>query len=85
MLLETRLLSTQDALDDVRISSTEEVRMLERENARLIRKCETYEKISREAEKESADMKESILQLIAKSGCRSCYRSTVSDSRTVPY
>ena len=79
VLLETRLLSTQDALDDIRASSTEEVQALERENARLIRKCETHERIAREAERENADMKGTILQLIAKGGCRhrcrrSCFR-----------
>lgn len=77
-LLETRLLSTLDTLDDVRATSTEEMHILERENARLVRKCEAYERAARDSEKEKADLQGAVLQLVAKGEYRLVCRVSIT-------
>ncbi|KAI5119193.1 hypothetical protein M0805_004448 [Coniferiporia weirii] len=65
-LLEARLLSTLDALDELQAVAALDLQRAHRENERLTRKLEISRMAARAAETEKEDMRAAVLQLITK-------------------
>lgn len=68
--LETRLLATLDALDDLRAVSAAEVEKLTQENYRLKWKAAERDRAFEQVRNEKEDMQEVVLQLVEKGRCR---------------
>lgn len=64
--LETRLLYTLDALDELQASSARELQQVHRENAHLTEKLRVWEAIARDADTEKFDMSSAVLELVTK-------------------
>ncbi|KAL5519969.1 hypothetical protein ACEPAG_1629 [Sanghuangporus baumii] len=64
--LETRLLCTLDALDELQASSMRELQQAQRDNTHLTEKLRAWEAVASQADAEKSDMSSAVLQLVAK-------------------
>ncbi|KAF4570202.1 hypothetical protein EYR36_010009 [Pleurotus pulmonarius] len=83
--LRTRLLTTLDALDDLKTQHAHELHALTEERIKYHQQAKVYEQLWREAEAEKADMRDAVGELVEKAPMASLASPMVSSAHPNPY